>query len=174
MNPFNRFTIKAQESLQRAQDLTVAESHGEFNALHLLSALFADSESLVRPMLSQGGINLEKLDEIITDELKKLPKVFSATSVGQLYLSQEVMKVIDQAAKSAAANSDEFISCEHLLLGILSVDSPARALLEKHIRQEGEMIVPGQAYQTVRNGWIAPAKKGSQNTVPGAGLNPAL
>lgn len=131
MNPFNRFTVKAQEALQRAQDLAVAESHGEFNSLHLLSALFADSESLVRPMLSQGGINLEKLDEIITEELKKLPKIFSTTSVGQLYLSQEVMKLIDQAAKSAAANKDEFISCEHLLLGILSVDCAAKVLLER-------------------------------------------
>jgi len=131
MNPFNRFTIKAQEALQRAQDLAVTESHGEFNALHLLSSLFADSESLVRPILSQGGINLETLDVTIKEELKKLPKIFSATSVGQLYLSQEVIKVIDQAAKSANANKDEFISCEHLLLGILNVDSVAKAMLEK-------------------------------------------
>ena len=131
MNPFNRFTIKAQEALQRAQDLAVAESHGEFNSLHLLAALFADSESLVRPILSQSGVNLETLNEAITAELKKLPKIFSSTSVGQLYLSQEVIKVIDQAAKSAAANKDEFISCEHLLLGILSVDSAAKMLLEQ-------------------------------------------
>ena len=131
MNPFNRFTIKAQEALQRAQDLAVAESHGEFNALHLLSALFADSESLVRPILSQGGINLEMLDKTIREELRRLPKIFSTASVGQLYLSQEVIKVIDQAAKSASQNKDEFISCEHLLLGILNVDSAARMLLER-------------------------------------------
>jgi len=132
MNPFNKFTIKAQEALQRAQDLAVAQNHGEFNALHLLSALFADSESLVRPILSHAGINLESLDKEMKEELKKLPKIFSTASVGQLYLSQEVIKVIDQAAKSATANKDEFISCEHLLLGVLNVDSVARALLEKH------------------------------------------
>ena len=131
MNPFNRFTIKAQEALQRAQDLAVAESHGEFNSLHLLSALFADSESLVRPILSQSGVNLETLNKAIVEELKKLPKIFSSTSIGQLYLSQEVIKVIDQAAKSATANKDEFISCEHLLLGIMSVDSAAKAILER-------------------------------------------
>lgn len=131
MNPFNRFTIKAQEALQRAQDLAVTENHGEFNALHLLSALFADSESLVRPILSQSGINLETLDTAIKEELKRLPKIFSTTSVGQLYLSQEVIKIIDQAAKSASQNKDEFISCEHLLLGILSVDCHARILLER-------------------------------------------
>lgn len=140
MNPFNRFTIKAQESLQRAQDLAVAENHGEFRSLHLLSALFVDSESLVPPLLQDLGVNLEDLNLSIKEEIRKLPKVFSATSVGQLYLSQEVMKVIDQAAKAAAANKDEFISCEHLLLGILSVPSAAKSLLEEFgVRREAAM-----------------------------------
>ena len=118
MNPFNRFTIKAQEALQRAQDLAVAQNHGEFKALHLLSALIADGDSLVRPLLTHSGVNLETLNETIDEELKKLPKVFSTAAVGQLYLSQEVMLVIDRAAKAAAGAKDEFISPEHLLLGI--------------------------------------------------------
>ena len=140
MNPFNRFTVKAQEALQRAQDLASQESHGEFNALHLLASLFADSESLVRPILSHAGINLESLDSAIKEELKRLPKIFSATSVGQLYLSQEVIKIIDQAARSASMNRDEFISCEHLLLGILGVDSSARMLLERYgVKRETAM-----------------------------------
>ena len=131
MNPFNRFTIKAQEALQRAQDLAVAESHGEFKSLHLLSALFADPDSLVRPILTQSGVNLDALNAAITEEMKKLPKIFSTTAVNQLYLSQEVMKVIDQAAKAAVANKDDFISCEHLLLGILAVPSTAQVVLEQ-------------------------------------------
>ena len=140
MNPFNRFTIKAQEALKRAQDLASQESHGEFNALHLLASLFADSESLVRPILSHGGINLESLDVAIKEDLRRLPKIFSATSVGQLYLSQEVIKIIDQAARSASMNKDEFISCEHLLLGILGVDSSARMLLERYgVKRETAM-----------------------------------
>ena len=76
MNPFNRFTIKAQESLQRAQDLAVAESHGEFKALHLLSALFVDSESLVRPIITDSDASLEDVNKAIGEELKKLPKIF--------------------------------------------------------------------------------------------------
>ncbi len=131
MNPFNRFTIKAQEALQRAQDLAVAQNHGEFKALHLLSTLIADPESLVRPILTHSGINLENLNEAIDEELKKLPKLFSTAAVGQLYLSQEVMLVIDRAAKSAAANKDEFVSPEHLLLGILTVESAAQLILER-------------------------------------------
>ncbi|MEK9170615.1 MAG: Clp protease N-terminal domain-containing protein, partial [Patescibacteria group bacterium] len=48
---FNRFTIKAQEALQNAQDLAAQKNHGEFKALHLLSALITDSQSLVQPLL---------------------------------------------------------------------------------------------------------------------------
>ncbi len=131
MNSFNRFTIKAQEALQGAQDLATAQNHGEFRALHLLAALLADQDSLVRPVLTQAGADLEALNSEIEAELIKLPKIFSAASVGQIYLSREILKVIDRAARSAVANKDEFISCEHLLLGILEVDSPARAVLEK-------------------------------------------
>lgn len=131
MNQFNRFTIKAQEALQNAQDLASAESHGEFKALHLLTALITDASSLVQPIMAKAGIALDELDRGITAELKKLPKVFSSATTGQLYLSQEVMKILDKAARAALANKDEFISCEHLLLGILEVDSGARTLLEK-------------------------------------------
>ena len=131
MKNFNRFTIKAQEALQSAQDLAAQKNHGEFKALHLLSALISDAQSLVRPLLTHSGVNLEKLDQDIEEELKKLPKIFTASTVGQLYLSQELMHVLDKAAKIAQMQKDEFISCEHLLLGILETSSAAQILLER-------------------------------------------
>lgn len=131
MRNFNRFTIKAQEALQNAQDLAAQKNHGEFKALHLLSALLSDSASLVQPLLNRSGVNLEKLDQAIEEEVKKLPKIFTASNVGQLYLSQELMQVLDKAAKIAQAQKDEFISCEHLLLGILETPSAAQILLER-------------------------------------------
>jgi ATP-dependent Clp protease ATP-binding subunit ClpB len=131
MNAFNRFTLKAQEAIQNAQDLATAENHGEFRSLHLLSALVSDSESLVQPLLGKAGINLESLETALNNELKRLPKVLSPSSVNQLYLSQEILQVIEAAGRFARTNKDEFISCEHLLFGLLEVASPARALLEQ-------------------------------------------
>ena len=131
MNQFNRFTIKAQEALQNAQELASARNHGEFRALHLLYALIDDQTSLVRPLLLRAKINPDDLAREVEDELDKLPKIFSNAGVGQLYLSDEIMRILERAGKIAAANKDEFISCEHLLLGILEVDSQAKALLEK-------------------------------------------
>jgi len=132
MNSFDkRFTIKAQEAIQNAQDLATAQNHGEFRALHLLFALINDQSSLVAPMVRGAGVNIEILDREINNELKKLPKVFSANATGQLYLSQEIMRIIDRAAKIAVVNRDEFISCEHLFLAILDVDSPTKTILDE-------------------------------------------
>jgi ATP-dependent Clp protease ATP-binding subunit ClpB len=131
MRNFNKFTIKAQEALQNAQDLAAQRNHGEFKALHLLSALISDSQSLVQPLLTHSGADLNKLDKMIEGELKKLPKIFTVSSIGQMYLSQELMHVLDKAAKIAQAQKDEFISCEHLLLGILETPSSAQIILDK-------------------------------------------
>jgi ATP-dependent Clp protease ATP-binding subunit ClpB len=133
MPSFNKFTIKAQEALQNAQDLATARNHGEFRVLHLLESLISDEQSLVRPLLTKAGVDVESLHRNIESELEKLPRILgSSGGVGQLYLSQEVMQVIDRAGKIALGQKDEFISCEHLLLGILEVPSSAQRILEKY------------------------------------------
>ncbi|MDP3880978.1 MAG: AAA family ATPase [bacterium] len=128
---FNKFTLKAQEALQNAQELAGSSSHGEFKALHLLSSLLLDENTLVRPLLSKSAVDLDELELSVEDALEEMPKVVSGGNVGQLYLSQELMGVLEKAAKIAFAQKDEFISCEHLLLGILESQSPARTLLER-------------------------------------------
>lgn len=128
---FNRFTIKAQEALQNAQELAASNSHGEFRAIHLLSSLIHDDQSLVRPILVKAGVSVDALSREIETILTGMPKIFSNANVGQLYLSQELMTVLDKAAKVALSQKDEFISCEHLLIAILDIDSSARALLER-------------------------------------------
>ena len=64
---------------------------------------------------------LEELDEQIDLELDRIPPIVSNSALGQLYLSQELMKVLDQAAKVAAQQKDEFVSCEHLASGHCSM-----------------------------------------------------
>ena len=130
-NAFNRFTIKAQEAVQNAQDLAFAKGHGEFRALHLLSVLLHDPDTLTQPILEKAGVNLDEFDAELEAEMRRYPKSFSASSIAQLYLSPETVQIIDIAAKFARASSDEFISCEHLFMGIVEVPSAAKALLEK-------------------------------------------
>ncbi len=131
MKNFHRFTIKAQEALQNAQDLAAAKNHGEFKAIHLLSSLIGDTQSLVHPLLQKCGVNLDTLHQAIEAEIQSMPKVFGGGSVSQMYLSSELMQLLDRAAKIASQLKDEFVSCEHLLLSVGDAPSAAKALLEK-------------------------------------------
>jgi len=130
-NAFNRFTIKAQEAIQNAQDLASSEGHGEFRALHLLSILLHMPETLVQPILNKASVNLDEFDAELEAEMRRYPKSFSSSPISQLYLSKETIHIIDIAAKFAQASKDEFISCEHLFMGIVEVPSAAKGLLER-------------------------------------------
>ena len=103
---FNRFTVKAQEALQNAQELAASYSHGEFKAIHLLSSLINDESSLVVPMLMKIGLDIDELDKELERQLKGMAKIFTNTSVGQLYLSQELMQILEKAAKIALSQKD--------------------------------------------------------------------
>jgi ATP-dependent Clp protease ATP-binding subunit ClpB len=151
MPNFHRFTIKAQEALQNAQEVAAKKNHGELKALHLLAALLEDEQSLVIPVLERCGVSLEKLDEEIDLELDRIPPIMSNSTVGQLYLSQELMKVLDQAAKIAAQQKDEFVSCEHLLLAIIDSGGTAKSVLEKFgVRREMAFRVLAQLRGSTR------------------------
>ncbi|MEK7635635.1 MAG: AAA family ATPase [Patescibacteria group bacterium] len=148
---FQRFTIKAQEALQNAQDIAARENHGELKVIHLLISLISDEQSLVRPMLVKAGVNIETLGNELMQELKKQPKILSGASVAQLYLSQELMQVLDRAAKIAAQQKDEFISCEHLLLSILESNSyPAHILESFGLRRETALRILAQLRGSMR------------------------
>ena len=133
MNNFNRFTIKAQEALQGAQEVASERSHGELKAIHLLASLIDDTQSLVQPMINGAGVNLGELDKEIEAELSRLPRIFTTAqfSPAQLYLSQELVRVLDRAGKIAVSKKDEFISCEHLLAALAEVPSAASQLLNR-------------------------------------------
>lgn len=151
MPNFHRFTIKAQEALQSAQELAAKRNHGELKALHLLSTLIEDHQSLVQPVLVRSGVNLDKFHEQIEIELSRIPKLVSGSNVSQLYLSQELMAILDQAAKIAAQQKDEFISCEHLLIAILDVSSNAQGVLQQFgLRRDVALRILNQLRGSVR------------------------
>ncbi|MEI6479422.1 MAG: AAA family ATPase [bacterium] len=129
MPNFNRFTIKAQEALQNAQDYVMKHNHSELKPLHLLLALLNDEQTLVRPMLVRLNVDIPKLEERAEAALIRMPRVFSGTQNQQLYLSQELLKILDRASEIIKTQGDEFISCEHLLLALADVQSIAQDLL---------------------------------------------
>ena len=123
---FDKFTIKAQEALQSAQNLATELQHSELQPLHLLAALLQDKEGIVRPLLSKLGVDAERIATVTQSELKRLPSISGG---GQINLSREAQEVLTAAQKEADRLKDEYLSTEHMLLALASVKSPAKEVL---------------------------------------------
>jgi ATP-dependent Clp protease ATP-binding subunit ClpB len=141
---FDKLTIKAQEAVAAAQSLALEHGHPELDVLHLLSALLAESEGVVQPILTKVGVNLGQIRGIVESELNRLPKVSGGT---QPNVNRGLQEVLEASVKQAAQMKDEFVSTEHLLLALTKVDSKARRILESNGVRESDLL---SAMQSVR------------------------
>ncbi|MEO0050289.1 MAG: ATP-dependent chaperone ClpB [candidate division WOR-3 bacterium] len=119
-----RFTEKAQAALFEAQSLAQRYSHPELDAEHILLALLDQEDGLVPEIISRVGARPEHIREHIEVALKDRPKVAGS---GQIYLSSRAQQVLTAAEDEAKRFKDEFVSTEHLLLGLLNLKDGAVA-----------------------------------------------
>ncbi len=120
----DKLTIKSQEALAEAQRIAHNYSHQAVDCEHLLLALIGQAESLVPELLEKIGIPPSKLQPDVEKELARRHKV-QGTSSSDVYSSQELKKALDAAQSEAAKLKDDYISTEHLLLGILDAGGAA-------------------------------------------------
>src|SRR5438552_2424622 len=114
----DRLTIKSQEALQEAQRIAQGFSHQEVDGEHLLLALIGQTDSLIPDLLEKIGVPVAKLKPDLERELARRHKV-QGTSSADLFLSSSLKKVLDAAQAEASKLKDDYISTEHLLLGLL-------------------------------------------------------
>jgi ATP-dependent Clp protease ATP-binding subunit ClpB len=124
---FNKFTIKAQEAVQNALEIASNYSNQSIEPEHVLAALIQDSEGTVTPLLQKAGANVNYLKIKINEAIEKLPKVQGA-GISNQHISNALAQVIESAQREAAQLKDEYLSTEHLLLGLLEEGSRAKAL----------------------------------------------
>ena len=129
----DRLTIKAQGALQDAQRIAHQHSHQEMDGEHLALALVGQADSLVPELLQKMGVALPKLKSDLEKELGRRHKV-QGTSSADVFLSQALKKSLDAAAADAEKLRDEYISTEHLLLGLLAEGG---ATLKKLFQAQG-------------------------------------
>ncbi|PJE58196.1 MAG: ATP-dependent chaperone ClpB [Candidatus Portnoybacteria bacterium CG10_big_fil_rev_8_21_14_0_10_36_7] len=129
MNP-NNFTIRAQEALRQAQNIASEKGEQQINVTHLLLALLRQDNSLVANILSRLGVNLLFLETEMENQMQKLPQVVFPSWIGQIYVTQDLNKVLNRAVKEASTLQDEFISTEHLLLSLVEVATKVREILQ--------------------------------------------
>src|ERR1700720_4411007 len=111
---WDKFTVKAQEPVQRANELASEHGNPELLPIHLLAALLEDKEGIVAPVLDIFGIGPNSVLSDLYRGIEKLPKV--AGDATQAALSSAANKLLEQAFKEAANYKDEYVSFEHLLL----------------------------------------------------------
>jgi ATP-dependent Clp protease ATP-binding subunit ClpB len=109
-------TIKGQEALRDAGELARSRGNPVVNDAHLLSALLAQDEGVVRPLLQKAGLNLTGLGESLERELARFPTQ-SGNGVEPSF-SREVQRIFDRADREAGKLGDQYISTEHLLLAM--------------------------------------------------------
>ncbi|MBM4129007.1 MAG: AAA family ATPase, partial [Nitrospira sp.] len=128
----DKFTIKSQEAIQAAQRLAERKGNQQIDAEHLLWALLDDDEGVACQILRMLGVNIGTLKKDVEEAIEKFPKVIGATPLGQIYVSPRLKEVLEKATQEAEHLKDEYVSVEHLLLGLLSVAGPCSDLLKRY------------------------------------------
>ncbi|MEO2036827.1 MAG: ATP-dependent chaperone ClpB [Planctomycetaceae bacterium] len=133
-----KLTVKAQQALQRAQELAESRQHSILRPLHVLKSLLDESDGIMTPLLHRMGANKGQLAEIVDNELDRLPQSTGHTeSAGA---GPETVKLLNAAQTQARLMKDEFLSTEHLLIALTQVDDQAKRLLEMHAVDEKDIL----------------------------------
>jgi len=142
---FNNFTIKSQEAIQRAQQLAQELGHQQIENEHLFKAIAEVDENVMPFILKKLNVNVNLLNQILDKELQSFAKV----SGGDIMLSREAGKTVNEASIVAKNMGDEFVSVEHLLLAIFKSKSKIAQILKDQGVTEKDL---NAAIQELRKG----------------------
>ena len=116
---FNNYTQKSIEAVQSAQQLAVQNSHQQMEQVHLLLALLRQEGGLIPQLLKKMDVTVESLEAAAEVELRKIPGVRTSQAMDSFYVSADVQAAFNAAEQQAQTMKDEYVSVEHLFLGLL-------------------------------------------------------
>lgn len=125
---FNQFTIKAQEAVQKAQELAQNSQHPQVETAHLFKGILAADENVIPFLLKKLEVDMASLQSALESMLSAFPK----QTGGQVYLSADANTALQKAMSFLKEFGDDFVSIEHILLGIISVKDKTSALLTQN------------------------------------------
>ena len=123
---FNNFTIKAQEAVQKATEIAAGNQQQAIENAHLLKGLLLVDENIVSYLLKKLNVNLNRLNETLDQQIAAFPKV----SGSEVYLSSEASSALQKAQSYLKEFKDDFVSVEHILLGILAANGKTGTALK--------------------------------------------
>ena len=122
----NNFTIKAQEAIQKASEIATGNQQQAIETAHILKGLLTVDENVVSYLLKKLNVNISHLNTLLDTQIKSFPKVTGS----EVYLSSGANSVLQKSQSYLKEFKDEFVSVEHILLGILSVGDKVSSLLK--------------------------------------------
>lgn len=123
---FNNFTIKSQEAVQEAVNLTQARGQQAIEPVHLLAGVLKVGENVTNFIFQKLGMNAQQVTLVIDKQIDSLPKV----SGGEPYLSRESNEVLQRATQYSKEMGDEYVSLEAIILALLNVKSTVSTILK--------------------------------------------
>ena len=121
----NNFTIKAQEAVQKAAEIATAHQAPSIDTVHLMKGLLSEDENVTPYLLKKMEVNIPRLSQALDAQMQSLPRV----SGGSQYASSDLNNALVKAQQTATEMGDEFVSVEHLLIGLVNgLDNTARLL----------------------------------------------
>ena len=133
---FNNFTIKSQEAIQKAFEITKGNGNQAIEPVHLLQGVMSEGESLVKFIFAKVGANINLVSQQIEREIASLPKVSGGS---EPYLSRYSNDVLQRALDISKKAGDEYVPLESILLAIFEVNSPASTILKDAGLSEKEL-----------------------------------
>ncbi|WP_405206958.1 ATP-dependent chaperone ClpB [Aquimarina sp. LLG6339-5] len=156
---FNNFTIKSQEAIQQAQQLAQGYGHQQIENEHIFKGIFNVDENVLPFLLKKLNVNINILQQVLDSTLESFPKV----SGGDIQLSREAGKSLNEASIIAKSMEDEYVSIEHLVIAIFKSKSKIGQILkdqgvtEKHLKEaineirKGERVTSQSAEETYQS-----------------------
>jgi ATP-dependent Clp protease ATP-binding subunit ClpB len=136
----NRLTTRSQEGLQQAQSLATSMGHSEVDGDHLLLALLSDPDGLAARLIELAGGDVDALRADVQADLDRRPKVSGPPQAsGQIYVTQQLSRLLDSADREARRLKDEYVSVEHLLLALVEqggTRGPGRRLTQHGVTRD--------------------------------------
>ncbi|MBN1298217.1 MAG: ATP-dependent chaperone ClpB [Actinobacteria bacterium] len=127
---FDKFTIKVQEALSRAQSIASENGHQSVEDFHLVEALLEQSDSIIHPIIQKLEVSRQDFSKNIENLVKSAPKI-SGQNVS-LYLSPDLNNVLNSSFKEAQHLKDEYVSTEHILLALTSGHGKAAEIIRQY------------------------------------------
>ena len=112
-----KLTKKSIEVIQKAQDISIENQNQQIEQVHLLYALLTVDESLIKQIFKRMNVS-ENFEDAVLEEISKLPKFIGARKMDSLYVSLDVDDIFVSAEKTAERMKDQYVSIEHLMIGL--------------------------------------------------------